>query len=54
MELLALAVADLDIRTLLLEAVIFSYCTGALKAIGDRGRLRYLGKKHNLLLLQQS
>ena len=54
MELLALTTADLLIRKLSIEAVVFSDCTGAMKALGDHGRLRYLSKKHNLLLLQQS
>ena len=54
MELLALTTADLLIRKLDLDAVVFSDCTGALKAIGDTGRLRYLAKKQNLIILQQS
>ena len=54
MELLALTTADLLIRKLGLDAVVFSDCTGALKAIGDKGRLHYLAKKQNLILLQQS
>ena len=54
MELLALTTADLLIRKLDLDAVVFSDCTGALKAIGDTGRLRYLAKKQNLIVLQQS
>ena len=54
MELLALTTADLMIRKLELDAVVFSDCTGALKAIGDTNRLRYLAKKQNLILLQQS
>jgi hypothetical protein len=52
MELLALTTADLMIRKLELDAVVFSDCTGALKAIGDTNRLRYLAKKQNLILLQ--
>ena len=47
MELLALTTADLMIRQLELDAVVFSDCTGALKAKGDTNRLRYLAKKQN-------
>ena len=54
MELLALTTADLIIRKLELDAVVFSGFTGALKAIGDTNRLRYLAKKQNLIVLQQS
>jgi len=54
MELLALTTADLLIRKLNLDAVIFSDCTAAMQAIKDKGRLRYLARKHNLILLQQS
>ena len=42
------------VRKLKMEAVIFSDCTGAIKAMSDRGRLRYLAKNQNQLLLQQS
>ena len=54
LELLALTTADIVVRKLQLEAVIFSDCTGAIKSLSDKGRLRYLAKKQNLLLLQQS
>ena len=54
MELLALTTADLMIRKLKLNEVVFLDCTGSLKAIGDTNRLRYLAKKQNLILLQQS
>ena len=54
MELLALTAADLLVRKLGLNAVIFSDCTAALKSLGDHGRLRYMANKQNLLLLQQS
>ena len=54
MELLALTTADLLIKKLNLDAVIFSDCTAAMQAIRDKGRLRYLARKQNLILLQQS
>ena len=44
LELLALTTADMVVRKLKMEAVIFSDCTGAIKALSDRGRLRYLAK----------
>ena len=54
LELLAVTTADIVVRKLQLEAVIFLDCTGAIKSLSDKGRLRYLAKKQNLLLLQQS
>ena len=54
MEMLALTLADLTIRKLKLDAVIFSDCTSALRTVGDHDKLRYSSKKQNLLLLQQT
>ena len=54
MEMLALTLADLTIRKLKLDAVIFSDCTSALRTMRDHDKLRYSPKKQNLLLLQQS